>query len=101
MNAGISSNTLQYVKKKLGIKSVHKADDWYWTLSGDAAAPDNDDPSDSESVSDADETPVVFSDEVDALPEPPKTPAVSFLSETVTVDSIFGKLKLIDWKACV
>lgn len=68
--AGIMSSTMQTIKKRLGIKSVYKYDDWYWTLdSGDS---DSDD------------------DEI----------SVMFLDSAAAVQPIFKDLKLIDWRAC-
>ena len=35
IEAGISASFMSYVKKRLGIQSVRKVDDWYWTIAHD------------------------------------------------------------------
>lgn len=96
LNAGISSATMQTVKKKMGIKSVRKIDDWYWT-SDVAEYSGDDDFSDSEM--DCDETPVLFLDDVVGRIPFSKPPAEIF--SNFTMQSPFGELKLIDWRASV
>lgn len=97
INVGISSSTMQHIKKKLGIRSIHKIDDWYWTRESEAVDCDNnDDLPDSEPDSDTDETPVMFlEDAKDCVPEE------LFEPSNVTMPSPFGELRLIDWRACV
>ena len=98
LSAGISSSTMQDVKKKLGIKSVHKIDDWYWTARPETADCDDDDTSEFESVGDHDETPVMFLEDVkSSLPEETEPPE----KEGITISSPFGVLRLIDWRSCV
>jgi len=82
IKAGISVPTMTYVKKQLGIKSIRKIDDWYWTLNPDSEDFESDDYNTFEQTNEIDETPVVFLDD-DSIMEPP-----------------FGELELIDWGAC-
>lgn len=96
LNAGISSATMQTVKKKMGIKSVRKIDDWYWTSD---AADDYGDDDFSDSEMDCDETPVLFLDDVVGRIPFLKPPADIF--SNITMQSPFGELKLIDWRASV
>ncbi len=97
MNAGISSSMMQYIKKKLGIKSVRKIDDWYWTLKSEAEDYDNDDDfSNAEPNDYTDETPVIFLDNAkDDVPEELIKPS------GITIPSPFGELRLIDWRVHV
>jgi len=99
MTAGIASATMQYVKKRMGIKSVRKIDDWYWTLNSDGE--DTDDGEDFE-VSESDETPVTFVDNINNIPDSPTDiePSLFMTSPpAVTMPSPFGELTLIDWRA--
>jgi hypothetical protein len=69
IDAGISSSTMQDVKKKLGIKSIHKIDDWYWTAGHEI--PYDDDDLTEPVAGDRDEPPVIFLDDVAVCrPEP-------------------------------
>ena len=112
---------MQTVKRKLGIKSVYKADDWYWTLNPDAVDADADDRRDQhEDDADDDETPVMFLDEMrEGLPilRTQFTPVTAITSISpvisaasvapatlpkpaqITIQSPFGELTLIDWRA--
>lgn len=101
MNAGISGNTIQYVKKKLGIKSVRKPDDWYWTLNPEAPDSYGDVSPDTEPGDGADEIPVLFFDEAETITVFPKSPTAKFLSDTTKIMTPYGELRLIDWRACV
>ena len=83
MKAGVSAPTMTYVKKQLGIKSVRKIDDWYWTLNPDAEDSDYEDSVLSKFTDEADETPVLFTDEAYKMTSP------------------FGELELLDWRATV
>jgi hypothetical protein len=98
LNAGISSSTMQHVKKLLGIKSIHKIDDWYWTARPETVGCDDDDVTVLESMSDHDETPVTFLEDVE---NPLPADIESMEPEGVTISSPFGVLRLIDWRSCV
>jgi archaellum biogenesis ATPase FlaH len=105
VNAGITPATMDYTKKRLGVRSVNKDSDWYWTL-----APLDEDETECSAI---DETPVTFFDgtiEVDVsadvpptitdpVPEPTHEPVPD--SEPTLMDSMdspYGKLTLIDWR---
>lgn len=80
--AGCSRGTIDIVKKKMGIKSVRKIDDWYWTLN-----PDSDDDDDFEADKNAEDE-VVFSD-IDQLNAGNITPpAVTFPDELGALEPI-------------
>jgi len=96
MNAGISSSTMQHIKKKLGIKSIRKIDDWYWTRESEAVGCDHDDLPNPEPDSDTDETPVMFLDDAKN-----RVPEELFKPSVVTMPSPFGELRLIDWRVSV
>lgn len=81
MKAGVSVSIMTHVKKQLGIKSVRKIDDWYWTLNPEAEDSDSDDPITSGLTDEIDETPVLFID------------------DTTKRTSIFGDLELLDWRS--
>jgi RecA/RadA recombinase len=118
LEAGISSSIMQTVKKKMKFKSVYKDSDWYWTSNQDSAsgsffegegfiedgfedfpenaAVDTDD-------ADGEEIQAAFLDEPEPeilteayVPEPH-----SPISERITMQSPFGELVLVDWRACV
>ena len=40
LNAGVNVSMMQHVKRQLGIKSIRKIDDWYWTLSREPEYPE-------------------------------------------------------------
>jgi archaellum biogenesis ATPase FlaH len=104
MNAGIGTGTMQNIKRKLGIKSVHKTDDWYWTLNPDASGADDDD-CDGELYGDTDETPVTYFDDVKSrlpsmlTPVNVINPVKTAIPRNTTMPSPFGELTLIDWRA--
>jgi len=95
--AGVSTTMMQHVKKKLGIKSVNKLNDFYWTLSPATEDLDGDDIPDVELES-GDETPVNFADNF-CIPIGPEASAPE--KQPVTMPSPFGVLTLIDWRASV
>jgi hypothetical protein len=105
LNAGVSGGVMQQVKRKLGVKSVHKADDWYWTLDAGAAytegepipEPTPEPIADDEDV--PDEIPVAYWDEAMAAPVSPQRLVIPPF--TRTMQSPYGELSLIDWRACV
>ena len=125
LKAGVTSNIMTYVKRDLGIKSERKLDDWYWTLN-----PEAEDDSDEDMLNgtlsdineppdvDSDETPVMFLDEITAMEQLPvmvksllpkgkhQRNSVKFSPSDKTgvitkMDSPFGELELLDWRACV
>jgi len=125
LKAGITSNIMTYVKRDLGIKSERKLDDWYWTLNPEAED-DSDDDMLNGTLSDineppdvdSDETPVMFLDEVTALEQFPvmvksllpkgkhqrngvKISQLDKAGVITKMDSPFGELELLDWRACV
>lgn len=103
MKAGVSTSLMSYTKKQLGIQSVKKIDDWYWTMSSDGI--------DVYSVDETDETPVKFLDDatllqqfdVTAEPDDKKHDILSNskLNETLTIKktSSFGEIELLDWRS--
>jgi hypothetical protein len=109
VKAGIATAMMQYVKKTLSIKSVRKIDDWYWTLDSDTldAEDDSFNTEPDEPDNSFDEIPVTFLDE----PLSTKIPVIKNITNIkpqvipqtkplVTVmQSPFGELKLIDWRA--
>ncbi len=100
LNAGVSNGIMQTVKKKMGIKSVYQNEDWYWTLSPDAEDTEGDIITESESKEEEDEVPVMFLDEVKiSTPQKQERPAV--LNSNITMQSPYGELTLIDWRACI
>ena len=100
LNVGVSGATMQYVKRKLGIKSVRKIDDWYWTLSAGSTDSWDDDFPDSDPAGDTDETPVVFLDDVAAAIHTSLALPETLLGETA-MPSPFGELRIIDWRRSV
>lgn len=100
LNVGVSSSTMQTVKRKLGIKSIHKTDDWYWTLTTNAKDSADNEFFDTHPGSDTDETPVVFLDDLAAVGYMPHAIPEAPL-EKHSISSPIGELKLIDWRACV
>ncbi len=101
INAGISSSTMQLVKKRLGIKSVAKIDDWYWTMNGVAEDGKIDELTDSETEIDVDETPVVFLDNCEVRSTYVSPLEQPFLADDIVPHSPYGELVAIDWRACV
>jgi len=121
MNVGISSGTMQHMKKKMGIKSVHKIDDWYWTLNPDAEDADGADFScadfpeselsenyelDDELEDELDETDEVSGTFIDSPDFDVITSSSTKITEPthstkITMQSPFGELTLIDWRAAV
>ena len=127
LNEGVSTGVIQRVKRELAIKSVRKIDDWYWTLNPQAN--DEDEPDDlipATSAEEQDETPVLFMDDITSLEQLSVVPDRYFsrrgrpsgskeqsdtpksLSEgttghppVTTMQSPFGELELLDWRACV
>jgi energy-coupling factor transporter ATP-binding protein EcfA2 len=98
--AGVNSGTMQQVKRKLGVKSIHKPDDWYWTLNPDAEdAGDDELPADLHSDDSEDETPVDFVEDVGARLSMVRK-AVLLKHPDPVIQSPFGELTLIDWRAC-
>jgi archaellum biogenesis ATPase FlaH len=118
LNEGINSGTMQHVKKKLGIKSIRKIDDWYWTLNPAVEDTDNDDTFNGVFISDepvddikqdleldnepddSDEAEGVFLDMAN-ISDILKQPTVLPKPGKVTMQSSFGELTLIDWRAAV
>ena len=107
LNAGINDGTIQLVKRKLRIKSLRKIDDWYWTLDRKEEDTKEAEILETEPIDEADETPVRFLDDINNQisidPEPetePKLEPTAFKPGTVTMQSPFGELTLIDWRAC-
>ena len=100
LDAGVSGPTMQTVKKKLGIKSVHKPDDWYWTLNPEAEDSGDEDFPDLEPDTDDDETPVRFLEDVRFRTLFAERPDI-IQNPKATMPSPFGELTLIDWRACV
>jgi hypothetical protein len=90
---------MQTVKKKLGIKSVHKPDDWYWTRNPDAYAEDESD--DDSDRTNEDEIPVLFLEDAEKRMKAPFKRSFPAPSNAVTRPSVFGELTLIDWRASV
>ena len=101
MDAGISGPMMQNVKKRLGIKSVRKIDDWYWTMNPEAEDADGDDIPDTGSYDYTDETPVTFLENSKIHIPFKRVSSEYFKPGTVTMPSPFGELTLIDWRACV
>lgn len=103
IDANISAPTIQNAKKKLGIKSVRKIDDWYWTLNPDASVfgesedCDYDDNCDDEQ----DEVAVAFFNDNKTCDTVEQKPFYLDASPKNTIPSPFGELTLIDWRACV
>jgi hypothetical protein len=95
LKAGVTTSMMQYVKKHLGIISVRKIDDWYWTISPNAIDSNDDENTDSEQNSDIDETPLIFLDDFTKT-EPTKQKGKK---NKTTKPSPYGKLTLIDWTA--
>ncbi len=99
--AGVSASVMQTVKKKLGIKSIRKIDDWYWTLNPEleeSDADEIDEIANSEAAVSPDETPVTFLDDCVTQPSAEKP---LFLSDENVLQSPYGELTLIDWRKCV
>jgi len=106
INAGVTASTISYTKRQLGVQSIIKDNDWYWTM-------------DSEAVDfrcERDETPVNFLDDISTL-QTFTAPAVQDVQDNVecdpltddrlanmaetTIMSPFGEIKLLDWRHCV
>ena len=101
IEAGVSSTMMQYVKKMIGIKSVRKIDDWYWTLNPDAVESGDNEFPDLEPDDSIDETPVLFLDDAKIRLPSLETQEVRFNPGSIIMPSPFGELALIDWRACV
>jgi len=78
LKAGVSPSLMQYVKKQLGIKSIRKTDDWYWSMN----------PNTEDSEDGMDETPVLFIDDITS-PQRPIAGKASRLDE----------ISLFDWRS--
>jgi archaellum biogenesis ATPase FlaH len=91
LNLGVSTATIQMVKKKLGIKSVNRDRDWYWTLSQNENSEVDEDFFEEET----DEIPVTFAEEI--LSDIPTNSENLEVSEIVKM-SPFGEIRLIDWR---
>lgn len=98
LDAGVTTSMMQHVKKQLGIKSVRKIDDWYWTLNPDAVELEEDDFSDIENLSDNDETPFMFLDDFSSKNI---LSLIKKADDKLSVPSPYGELTLIEWRACV
>jgi hypothetical protein len=111
LNIGVSMATIQTVKKKLGIKSINKDNDWYWSLRKDANILSESDDSieyivnDDASVDNVkyyeDELGVNFADdiltELSAVSEADGVAQTYENSATVRM-SPYGEIRLIDWR---
>jgi hypothetical protein len=94
LNLGVSTATIQMVKKKLGIKSVNRDRDWYWTLSQNENSEIDEDFFEDET----DEIPVTFAEEIlTDIPTIFENSENSKVSEKVKM-SPFGEIRLIDWR---
>jgi hypothetical protein len=111
LNIGVSVATIQTVKKKLGIKSVNKDNDWYWSIRKDdsniAESDDsveyivNDDVSADSVEYSEDEISVNFADDIitdiSAVSEADGVAQTYENSATVRM-SPYGEIRLIDWR---
>jgi len=104
IKAGISTSMMSYTKKQLGIQSVKKTDDWYWTMSPDTI--------DLNSYNEMDETPVKFFDDISSLQQfatkaEYDVAKCEFLADSgleisaTKAISSFGEIKLLDWRSGV
>jgi len=112
INAGISTSTMAYVKKQLGIQSVRKIDDWYWTINQGNDDFGHDEYIQSMSLNNVDETPLVYLENILASkqcltkPDQANQQSEQMIEKSnsdyarKTMDSPFGELALIDWRAC-
>ena len=103
MKAGVSTSLMSYIKKQLGIQSVKKIDDWYWTMASDAI--------DFNSDNDADETPVKFLDDIALSQQFDVTAELGDARHDFSVNSElndisatkktspFGIIELLDWRS--
>ena len=73
VDAGVSMSTMNHIKKRLGIRSIRKIDDWYWTMSSDAVEID-------------------FDNSTDEIP-------VKFLEDATSLQSFSSsaEIELLDW----
>ncbi|MDR0286778.1 MAG: AAA family ATPase [Clostridiales bacterium] len=113
IKAGVSASTMHHVKKQLGIKSVRKIDDCYWTLNPDIESSDYNDYIQTEPTDEIDETPVLFLDDISSLQQLSTLPEHSSSQYENSSDGIennlpinemlspFGELELLDWGAFV
>ena len=106
VDAGVTVSTINYTKRQLGVQSIMKDNDWYWTIDPDAL----------DTGREKDETPVTFLDEISTLQTftAPAGQAIqdnagcgllvndkfADIAET-TMMSPFGEIKLLDWRHCV
>lgn len=106
VNAGVTVSTINYTKRQLGVQSIIKDNDWYWTIDPDAI----------NAGREKDETPVNFLDEISTLQtiaaptgyEAQNTAECEFSTvnnfddlSTIKMMSPFGEIKLLDWRHCV
>ena len=99
MDAGFAVYTINSVKKTLSIRNIQKPDgDWYWTLAPEGAEPYI-------PTAKAVNPSVPFLDDITSLKQLPIVPKQIFPQHKQTsvevMDSPFGELELIDWRACV
>jgi len=78
MKAGVSASTMSYVKRELGVESVRKLDDWYWTVKADS-----DNMGNNSGGAATDETPVTFLE--DMFPSKEKAD--------------FGSIEIFNWRS--
>jgi hypothetical protein len=111
MNAGISVSTMTHVKKQLGIQSIRKIDDWYWTMNTDDCDFDRNKFIQSISSNNIDETPLMFFEDISDIKQILTKPDQSQHHNTQminngsgdfigkTMKSSFGELELLDWRS--
>jgi len=98
IKAGVSIQTMNIVKKHLGIQSVKKPDDWYWTLHLGAEDSKFNGHFPFSQIIEKDDMPVLFLDDMASLNKTSAETDSRFSNNKMM--SPFGELVLLDWRSC-